>query len=244
MISHLDDEQVSAALDGEATPGEAAHLETCEACRARLDAFRDVSREVGTPVPSDLIARETAIAAALTPEMLASEMPRRRPPVATWLAAAAAAVIALAVAVPLLSSSSSSKKATSTALSPSATSPLAKGAASATPTALGEQSDPTALAAVVRQRLTTQRSTAASKSAAPAAGNFQNPSTDQSNAPEVACANEAAAAVGQAPSELRYQATLTWKGRLAVVMVFGPDPHPAAVVITQPACDVLATLPL
>jgi hypothetical protein len=238
MISHLDDEQVSAALDGEATPGEAAHLETCEACRARLDAFRDVSREVGTPVPSDLIARETAIAAAMAPAPA-----RRRPPVATWLAAAAAAVVALAVAVPLLTSSSSRKA--STALSSPASNPVARGAASAPATALGEQSDPTALAALVRERLANERSAAAtSKSAAPAAGNTQNFDTNQPATPPVQCAGEAAAAVGHAPAELRYQATLTWKGRLAVVMVFGPDPHPAAVVITQRACEVLATLPL
>jgi hypothetical protein len=239
MISHLDDEQVSAALDGEASADERAHLETCETCRARLDAFRTVSQAVAEPVPSDLIARETAVAAAMAPEM-----PRRRPPVATWLAAAAAAVIALAVAVPLLSSSSS-KKSTSTALSSSATSSVAKGSVSGTPTALGNQTDPTALAAVVRERLGSEQSAAAaSKSAAPAAGGFQNSDTSQSTAPAVPCANEAAAAVSHSAAELRYEATLTWKGRLAVVMVFGSDPHPAAVVIAQTTCEVLARLPL
>ena len=95
--SHLDDEALSAVLDGEAAAEESAHVDECETCRTRLGALRDASVLVGTPVPPpDPARREAAIAAALETRPRVAEvrtLRRRTPP--TWLAAAAAVVVAL-----------------------------------------------------------------------------------------------------------------------------------------------------
>jgi hypothetical protein len=50
-LSHLDDDALSAALDGEATAEEQSHLTGCAACQARLATFRAVAQAVGAPVP-------------------------------------------------------------------------------------------------------------------------------------------------------------------------------------------------
>jgi hypothetical protein len=96
---HLDDEALSAVLDGEGTVAEAAHAESCDACSARLAELRDASVLVATPVPpGDDARREASIAAALA--VLGTEAPgnvvplRRRLPT-QWLAAAAALLVVI-----------------------------------------------------------------------------------------------------------------------------------------------------
>jgi hypothetical protein len=49
-VPHLDDEALSAALDGEATAAEQDHLATCAHCRARCDDLAAVARIVAGPV--------------------------------------------------------------------------------------------------------------------------------------------------------------------------------------------------
>jgi hypothetical protein len=252
MISHLDDEQVSAAVDGEASPDELAHLEGCETCRSRVEEFRGVARAVGASVTADTALREAAIAAAMAPVGAKVATSRRRPARLAWLAAAAALVLGVAVSVPLLRSKETSK-------STSAARPLERTeqgtpslGSAADATELGEQSNPSALAELVRQRLATGGGQAAAAQQAPAAqaptngaggggGGSQSFSAGKSEAP---CLSEAARAAGFPPSALRYQATLTWMGRPARVTVFGPDPHPVGVVIAPPTCELLARLPL
>jgi hypothetical protein len=102
---HLDDETLSAVLDGEGTPAESAHADSCAACGTRLGALRDASVLVRSPVAAAPDAqRDAAIAAALGAAAAPSNvvpLRRRTPPV--WLAAAAAAVLAvvgIAVFVP------------------------------------------------------------------------------------------------------------------------------------------------
>jgi len=95
---HLDDEVLSAVLDGEATPDESAHADACDECGARLAALRDASLLVRTPVePVGDATRESAIAAALAAAESSNVVPMRRrrgaPP--AWLAAAAAVVVAV-----------------------------------------------------------------------------------------------------------------------------------------------------
>jgi hypothetical protein len=115
--AHLDSEAVSAALDGEGTAVEAAHLDGCAACRAQVQALRDVQALVAAstpPVPADV--RDAAIAAALdawepAPASggevadLATLRARRRP-TARWpvgpLLGVAAVLLLVALAVPLL----------------------------------------------------------------------------------------------------------------------------------------------
>jgi hypothetical protein len=49
-LPHLDTEALSAALDGEATPDEEAHLASCPACRAQLETLAAVVGAIGAPV--------------------------------------------------------------------------------------------------------------------------------------------------------------------------------------------------
>jgi hypothetical protein len=94
---HLDDDALSASLDGEATPGELAHLDGCDTCRARVDELRTAANLVGSPVPPvDVDAREAAIAAALVAQPTPIHAsPRYRPP--AWLLAAAAVIAVVAL---------------------------------------------------------------------------------------------------------------------------------------------------
>ena len=64
--AHLDQEALSAALDGEATAAERGHLATCEDCRRGLDSVRAVARAVAAPVtPRGRLATDAAIRAVL-----------------------------------------------------------------------------------------------------------------------------------------------------------------------------------
>ena len=100
--SHPGDDALSALLDGEATPEEAAHVEACGECAARTDELRRAANLIGSPVPA--VAddrREAAIAAALDARVLSLEHRRRRTPPAWLLGAAAVVVLALGL-LPLL----------------------------------------------------------------------------------------------------------------------------------------------
>ena len=115
---HPTDEQLSAALDGQ-DPGASAHASGCSACAARLDALRAVIGLVAAPVPVDEVARERAIAAALSAPMAAPGAigltpvgPDRRrwrnPGMGTALAAVAALILVLLI-VPRLGFSGGDK---------------------------------------------------------------------------------------------------------------------------------------
>ncbi len=63
---HLDDEALSAALDGAASGDEEAHLATCPTCQAQLASRAAVARAVGAPVaPRPAAEIDVAIAQAL-----------------------------------------------------------------------------------------------------------------------------------------------------------------------------------
>jgi anti-sigma factor RsiW len=117
---HLDDDALSATLDGEATPDEQAHVDACPACRARAAELRAAANLIGAPLAVvDPGARDAAIAAALVaaPTPLAGRR-RARPP--GWLVGAAAAVVALGILVPLVNRTSRSNDGADTAASGSA----------------------------------------------------------------------------------------------------------------------------
>lgn len=97
---HLDDEAISAVLDGEGTADEATHVSSCAECSARLATLREASALVGGPVePLDAARRDAAIAAAIAASpadvvSLAARR-RRRQQVPAWLGAAAAVIVAV-----------------------------------------------------------------------------------------------------------------------------------------------------
>lgn len=101
---HPDDEQLSAALDGEGEADTAAHLRACAACADRLDGLRRASALIGEPVPPPSAALvERAVGAALggvkgSEPATSPPVPMRRrylaPPL-SWAAAAAAAIAVL-----------------------------------------------------------------------------------------------------------------------------------------------------
>lgn len=139
---HLDDEALSAVLDGEAAPEEAAHAEVCATCGVRLSDLRDASLLVGAPVPPpDPARREATIAAALDAEPAATStvtsLRRRLPP--AWLAAAAAVIVAVA-AVALLPRGEDDSKQTAASSGAGATTTASE---SATPDASANSFDAT-----------------------------------------------------------------------------------------------------
>jgi hypothetical protein len=114
MPSHLDDEQLSAHLDGDALQGPAlAHLDGCPTCNARLTAMRAVVEALSQP-PAEPDARRreahltAAMAAATATADAGTRMPgsagmarlptsRRRPRAISWLGAAAALTLVVGV---------------------------------------------------------------------------------------------------------------------------------------------------
>ena len=124
--AHLDDETLSAVLDGEADETARTHVAGCGVCAARVAEFRSIAAAIGAATESPSGLREAAIRAALLeaapPEDakpssldLGRERVRRRslrsrPPLVTlgW-AGIAAAVVALLVAIPALLGSGRSK---------------------------------------------------------------------------------------------------------------------------------------
>lgn len=87
---HLDDELLSAHLDGEA-PEAAGHLDACAECRMRLDALQVAARLVGLPPPTPPTA---VIDAAVGRALEGGRRDTRRP---VLVALAAAAVLVLGV---------------------------------------------------------------------------------------------------------------------------------------------------
>lgn len=101
---HLDDETLSASLDGEATAAELTHLGGCDLCEGRVGELRRAAALIGGPVAApDHERRDAAIRTAVSaaPTVLATR--RRMPP--AWLAAAAAFIVLAAFAALLVQGS-------------------------------------------------------------------------------------------------------------------------------------------
>jgi hypothetical protein len=63
---HLDDDRLSAIIDGEATPEDEQHVGACPECGEKLAVWRQTLSELDAPVPVvDVARREAAIDAAL-----------------------------------------------------------------------------------------------------------------------------------------------------------------------------------
>lgn len=117
---HDDDEIVSASIDGEATPAEAARVSSDPVLHARRTELEAAAIAVGGSVPgAPEAARERAIAAALDamgtePATPAPVVPLRRRSSVRWLAAAAAVAL-LAVGLGALLRRGSDTTASTTA---------------------------------------------------------------------------------------------------------------------------------
>ena len=109
---HPDDERLSAVLDGEGRPDDAAHAGSCPICATRLSQLRSVAAAVGAPVgAADPQRRAAAVAAALATagpaqaredeqaRVVSISRARRPIPLPRWLAAAAVLLL-LALAIP------------------------------------------------------------------------------------------------------------------------------------------------
>jgi anti-sigma factor RsiW len=148
---HLDDDDISAALDGERQP----HLDACASCRDRFDQLRAAAAAIASPLrPVDPAVRDAAIHRALSTRVV----PLHRRP-ATWVVSAAAALIAALAIGAVLSSNTAhdggDDLATKSLEAPAADGAATAGSAAAGPTALGDLGtvDGPALDRLVRDRL-------------------------------------------------------------------------------------------
>ena len=244
MTHPLDDDALSAHLDGEGDAATAAHLEECATCRARLEQLRAAADAIASPVPPvDERDRRRAVATALASGGIASG---RRRPVPAWVAAAAAAVVLVLAAIPVVSSLRDGRDAQFNS---------AQGDASGTEAAvgsddLGDQSDPAALRTLLEQRVgeAAPAPAADALTAEPAtesgggAGGSGAPAGGGSGPDCLAAAREAA---GGPLGPLLYRAALQWEGAPATVFVFrGPDPDASALtrrafVMARRDCQLL-----
>lgn len=164
---HLDDESLSAALDGEDAAA-AAHLSGCAACQSRADRLvAAIATVADTPLlPAPIGFADRAVAAALAAysaersggaEGNAVVVPLRRarrvPP---WALGAAAAVAALLVAVPVLTrdKGDDSQQTVAAAVPATEAAKVADAAGSAAAAVvdggdLGEQTDPLVVSRVL-----------------------------------------------------------------------------------------------
>ncbi|HET7487923.1 MAG TPA: hypothetical protein VFJ85_08340 [Acidimicrobiales bacterium] len=186
--SHLDDEALSASLDGE-EPDAAAHLAACATCAGRRDALDTARRAVAAPpAPAPVEAADRAVAAALgafdaarpptasrpareasvvplaAPGRRAHAAPARRRAVPGWVLGVAAAVVAIALAVPVLTRSSDHTQASRSGAAlrdeaKTASEPAIDGGD------LGDQSDQLALGQVLTGALGGASPTAADRAA-------------------------------------------------------------------------------
>lgn len=246
-MSHLDDEALSAHLDGE-DAGADGHFAECEACRTRLEAFRAVAAAVRAPVePPGAARRDAAVAAAVRAPVVPLRRPRGRP-LAAW-AAAAAVVVAVAGTLSLVQSSGDDRAADTAAVSDDA-GPTFEGGD------LGDQSDPAELALRLRAAVEPEGGGEESVAGSPASGartgsptalsaESQRKAADPTVAPaDPDCTRAVAAQYAEGLGSLAYRASVRWQGTPAVVLVYpveganGPLDH-RVLVMARGDCRLL-----
>lgn len=157
---HLDDEQLSALVDGMGSPDESTHAASCPSCATRLAAWREVVGGVSAlgehPLSQAPDSRRDEMIGAV---IRAAGTRRRR--LGPWLAAAAVIVVVAGLAAGLTqfggSHLSSHRNASSASVaSPPATSPSSGAGAASSPAAagpgfdLGEIDNPSGLVAALQ----------------------------------------------------------------------------------------------
>jgi hypothetical protein len=235
---HLDDEQLSAVVDGAASADESGHAAACPECGARLATWQEVVGRIGalSDHPSTEMIhsrREEAVAAALSA--------RRRPDHANrtrWLASIAAAAVFIGglSAILAVEGNSPSHKASSTA-APKATASSSQsaqqqfgpntansgaGAAAAPSYNIGSIATPSALNAAL--------GTAGTPAFSPAPATIS-----------FTCLNQARTDAGVAPTTAPQKtAELTYQGVPAQAFAFLVGGHHVTVVERTATCTLLA----
>lgn len=233
---HLDDEALSALIDGQLSTG-AGHASTCVTCGERLVALRSAAIAVRQPVAVDPERREATILAALAaadehrrPDRVPSLAARARARRLPVLAGAAAAAVALLVVLPLARDDGGSNQV-------------------ATPTA--DQGDDTASlrsAAPEAADLPAAAKIAGGAESSPgehlgelAGVDLAERLSDVPRSPGEAAAacEDAARSVHAGARERTMVAAATWNGAEAQVIVFADDDGEVATVLTLADCAVV-----
>ncbi len=269
---HLDDNRLSALIDGEADPGDVEHATACAECGARVAAWEEARRLVAAaPGPPPAPQRDAAVAAALStanqPEAKEPATPvvslaqhqigpdrRRRP---AWLPRAVAAVAAVLVIVGVVvaavhaggpgSSSHSSARGSSGAAS--GTSGQSPGPAAAAPSSPAREAPSSPAREVVHLGAVQGPGPLVAELRSVLGRNPAGPSptSGSSAAPPdtavTACLRPAVADVGLAVgTNPGLQASLTYQGKEAAAFVFHRGSQLVAVVVAVPACGLLAEM--
>lgn len=229
MMAHLDDERLSAILDGtEGPPDE--HLAACARCRARLDALRRAAAAVAATPPSVPEAvRDRHIARALTalptgPRAVQSHR-RRRVVAVTVLAAAIAGLV-----LPLSLRNGGGDEMATTRAAPE----HGDAAIAGTLLDLGPVDERSLAAALAPHLPAADRAPAVAAPAPPA-----TPGPPAAGTPAQRCEAELRTSAPGLPP-LLLAATATWKGSPAVVLAFGTGPRPVVVYVMRAAgCEIV-----
>jgi hypothetical protein len=238
--THLDDEQLSAVVDGLADADEAEHVASCHDCQARLQRWQRVLGQLASvPEPApDAIHREDAISAALAESVSGIEGAKKRRRLsrapAAGVAAALLVVGGLAFGLSQIGGGSNQASTSSgAARSPSSSGVAAPNAgASSNVTATGLENLGTFGTASSLQ--------AALRQPRPAASSARSPGALQttSGCPTKTAA-DASVRAGTSPA---FQAAVTYQGQASTVTVFATSSGHVAVVETNSGCALQAKL--
>jgi len=267
VIPHLDDDRLSALIDGAGDPADIEHAEGCPSCRARLDTWREVRGWLAADPPApDATRRDAAVAAALAavPSEVVPLAPRRRPPVLIGaVAAVAAAVILVAVIALAVSGHGRKSGGRLSAARPPAAKVAPRPAPAASSAGAARAGEGNANSAGGASGGGTS-SGAFSPAASPPLGDYQGPgalvaalrpaltgaAAETYSVPAAdgvaspgfgVCVAPATSAAGQhAGTKPVLEATLTYLGSPAQVFVFPDATRHVAVVTRVPGCALLA----
>jgi anti-sigma factor RsiW len=257
---HLDDDRLSAVVDGLAEPEDAAHAASCPVCQARLQQWQRVLDQLASvPEPTpDANRRDAAVAAALAENAAGIEGARKRrllgrSPVA---GVAAAVLVVAGLAFGLSQAGGGSPKNTSSAA-------LRPNSSTVPSTAVGSQSPSPAASAPTAGPAGAATTTIPAPNASNALQNlgaFGTPSAlvttlrqafpyahSVSGAvaiPSKGCpAKSATDATGTPGPSPVFVAAVTYQGHPSMVSVFATKTGHVAVVETDNACVLLAKVP-
>ncbi len=236
---HLDEVELSDAVDGLAAADVESHLSGCSACRAGVERWRAAAAEVAQPPPPPPSgALEEAVTAAGDAWAHGAPRPSRRRIFVLAGAAAAAAAVVVGVSVATLAnghSASTSSAGPAITRAPAAAQPGLTPATGGAERVGGAESG--AAAEPAPPVLNGPDQLRASLAAMLASGG-------RPVAPDTRCAGVAAQHAGAAGDAAELSEAVTYQGTPAVVFVYPIGTGHVAVVTATSGCGVLATVPV